>query len=80
MIAFLGLEDQINRHIAYIIQGIGLIYEVIIEELGSYMVSVSGVITDISSFKGQGDSKKAYKGRGLDLPFYYLKGSFKDLL
>jgi hypothetical protein len=76
----LGLGDQIDRYITHIVQGVRFIYEVIIEELGSYVVPVSGVMADVASLESQGYSEEAHEGGSLGLPSDHFKGGFEDFL
>ena len=50
--AFLGLRDQINRYIMYIMQYIRLINKIFKKELGDSVVLVGWILDDISSLEG----------------------------
>ena len=72
--------DHGDRNITNVVESIGLVDEVVVEELGVDMVWLRLVIDDISSLEGEGDREEAHEDRGLGLSTGHGEGCFKNFL
>jgi hypothetical protein len=72
--------DHGNGNIAHVVEGVGLIDEVIMKELGCDMISFGWIVGDVFCLEGQGNAKEANKDGGLGLSSGHGEGCFKDFL